>query len=39
MLFINSSRQIVFGKGFDLHNEEEIPVPQSLQEHLVDNAL
>jgi len=39
MLFINSSGQIVFDKGFDLHNEGEIPVPQSLQEHLTDNAL
>ncbi|MFQ6095352.1 MAG: CHASE4 domain-containing protein [Candidatus Bathyarchaeia archaeon] len=38
MLFINSSGQTVFGKGFDLHNEEEMPVPQSLQEHL-DNGL
>jgi len=34
MLFINTTGQIVFGKAFDLHNEEEIPVPQSLQEHL-----
>ena len=39
MLFINSSGQIVFGKGFDLDNEEEISVPQSLQEHLTDDAL
>ena len=34
MLFINSSGQIVYGKAFDLQNEEEIPVPQALQEHL-----
>ena len=34
MLFINTSGQIVFGKAFDLHNEEEIPIPQSLQGHL-----
>ncbi len=39
MLFINSSGQIVFGKAFDLHNETEMPFPQSLQEHLIDNAL
>ncbi len=39
ILFINSSGQIVFGKGFDLHNEEEIPIPQSLQEHLTDDGL
>ena len=34
MLFINSSGQIVYGKAFNLQNEEEIPVPQALQEHL-----
>jgi len=34
MLFINSSGQIVYGKAFDLQNEEEIPVPQALQGHL-----
>ncbi len=39
MLFINSSGQIVFGKGFDLDNEEEVPVPQSIQEHLTDDTL
>ena len=39
MLFINTSDQIVFGKAMDLRNEEEIPVPQSLLEHLSPNAL
>jgi len=39
MLFINSSGQIVFGKCFDLHAEEEIPIPESLLEHLTDDAL
>jgi len=39
MLFINASGQMAFGKAFDLHNEEEIPVPQSLQEHLAANDL
>ena len=34
MLFINSSGQIVFGKAFDLYNEEEITIPQSLSEYL-----
>ena len=37
MLFINTSDRVVFGKAFDLHNEEEIPIPQSLQKHLSDN--
>lgn len=39
MLFIHSSGKVVFGKAFDLQNEEEIPVPQSLQEHLSNNGL
>jgi sensor domain CHASE-containing protein len=39
MLFIHSSGRIVFGKAFDLQNEEEIPVPQSFQEHLSSNDL
>ncbi len=34
MLFVNSSGQTVFSKAFDLHREEEIQVPQSLQAHL-----
>lgn len=40
MLFINSSGELVFGKAFDLKDEQEIPVPQSLMEHLsVDDPL
>ena len=34
MLFIDSSGQIVFGKAFDLQNEEEVLVPESVKEHL-----
>ena len=34
MLFINTSGQVVFSKAFDLHDEEDIPIPQSLQGHL-----
>ncbi len=34
MIFIDSAGQTIFGKAFDLNNEEEIPVPQSLQGHL-----
>jgi len=37
MLFINSSGRTVFSKAFDLHNEEEIPIPESLQKHLSGN--
>jgi len=39
ILFVNSSGRLVFGKGFDLDSKEEMPVPQSLQEHLTDDAL
>ena len=39
MLFVDTNGRITFGKAFDLHNEEEIPVPQSLQEHLAANDL
>ncbi|MEA3340371.1 MAG: PAS domain S-box protein [Chloroflexota bacterium] len=39
ILFVNSSGQIVFGKGFDLYSDEEMPVSPSLQEHLTKAAL
>ena len=39
MLFINSSGRVVFGKAFDLYNEEEIPVPQGLRGHLYSDSL
>ena len=39
MLFINSSGRTVFSKAFDLHNEAEIPMSQSLQEHLSTSDL
>ena len=40
LLFINASGEIVFGKGFHLDDEEEVPLPLSLQEHLSpDNLL
>jgi len=34
MLFIHSSGRLVFGKVYDLQDDEEIPVPQSVLEHL-----
>jgi len=34
MVFVRSSGELVFAKAFDLENETEIPVPQSLHEHL-----
>jgi len=37
MLHIDSSGQTVFGKAFDLENEEEIPVPQSVSTYLTDH--
>ncbi|GAG50622.1 unnamed protein product, partial [marine sediment metagenome] len=39
MLFVHSSGRIVFGKAFDLENEEETPIPQDLLGHLSANSL
>jgi PAS domain S-box-containing protein len=39
MLFINAAGEVVFGKAFDLENEQAIPLPQGLQEHLSANGL
>jgi len=39
ILFINSSGEAVFGKGFNLDEEEEAPLPLSLQEHLSPDSL
>lgn len=38
MLFVHSSGDIVFGKAFDLENEEEVPVPPDLLEQLPGNS-
>jgi len=38
MLFVHSSGQVVFGKAFDIEDEEEIPIPQDLLRHLSDNT-
>jgi sensor domain CHASE-containing protein len=37
MTFVDSSGEIVFSKAFDLENEEEIAVPESIQEHFATN--
>jgi len=37
ILFIDTSGEVVFGKAFDLHNEEEVPVSRSLQGYLSAN--
>ena len=34
ILFINAEHHVVFGKGFDLNEEQEVHVPQSLLVHL-----
>jgi len=39
MLFVHSSGRIVFGKAFDLENEEETPIPPDLLGHLSVNSL
>ncbi|OGO01578.1 MAG: hypothetical protein A2Y59_04460 [Chloroflexi bacterium RBG_13_52_14] len=38
MLFINSSGDLVYGKAFDLNDEQEIPIPQSLMAELDTNS-
>ncbi|MDP2729646.1 MAG: CHASE4 domain-containing protein [Dehalococcoidales bacterium] len=39
MLFVNSSGQMVHGKAFDLQNEEEMTVPESLLSYLPPGGL
>jgi len=39
VLFIKPSGQTLFGKCFDLRKEKEVPLPQSLQEHLSPGSL
>ena len=39
MLFINSSDEIVFSKGYDLQNNQEITVPQSINSYLSKDML
>jgi sensor domain CHASE-containing protein/two-component sensor histidine kinase len=39
MVFVDSSGGIVFSKAFDLENEEEIPLPESLLEHIFPNSV
>jgi len=39
MLFINSSGQVVFSKAFDLQQEQDVPVPQSLLEHIYPGSI
>lgn len=34
MLFVNSSGEIIFGKGFDLIEVKKLPIPKSFLEHL-----
>jgi len=39
MLFVNSSGQLVYSKGFDLYAGQEAPIPGGLQEHLTRDGL
>ena len=39
MLFVDASDDIVFGKAFDLQNEEEVSIPQSLRGHVSSDGL
>ncbi len=39
ILIIDNSGRLVHGEAFDLNTEEEVPIPESLQEHISDEAL
>ena len=39
ILIIDNSGRLVFGEAFDLTAGEEVPIPESLQEHISDEAL
>ncbi len=39
MLFIDSSKRIIFGKSFDLQEEKEIPIPQTFLDHVLANDI
>lgn len=39
MLYIDSNDEIVYGKAFDIENETEIPIPESLLRHLSENEV
>ncbi len=39
MLFLNRPGTLVFGKAFDLEHQQEVPIPQSLQEHLTSDSV
>jgi C4-dicarboxylate-specific signal transduction histidine kinase len=39
ILIIDNSGRLVHGEAFDLNIEKEVPIPESLQEHIPDEAL
>jgi signal transduction histidine kinase len=39
ILIIDNSGRLVHGEAFDLTAEQEVPIPESLQEHISDEAL
>ena len=39
ILIIDNSGHLVHGEAFDLNTGEEVPIPESLQEHISDEAL
>ena len=39
LLFVNTSGRIVFGTGFDLKTEKNIPIPEAIKKHLSPNDL
>ncbi|MBN1814543.1 MAG: GAF domain-containing protein [Anaerolineae bacterium] len=39
ILYVNAAGDLVYGKGYDLQNEEQIPIPESLFEHTTGDSL
>jgi sensor domain CHASE-containing protein len=39
IMYIDESGELVFSKAFDFETEEEIPIPETLQEHTSPNSL
>ncbi len=39
LLLLDSSGQTIFSKGFDLKSQTEVPIPESLKQHLIDALL
>jgi sensor domain CHASE-containing protein/signal transduction histidine kinase len=39
VLYINAKGDLVYGKGYDLQNKEQIPIPKNLLEHVTGDSM